>query len=169
MIPYRLACTATPAPNDYMELGNHAEFLGIMSFTEMLATFFVHDGGETAKWRLKGHAEDKFFAWLAAWSIFLTQPSDLGYSDEGFILPALHTHQHIVESEAPEGSLFAFEVRGLQERQTARRDSIGKRVQKCVDIVNASPKPFLICLWSNPSAFVLCMAITGSFHIQTSE
>jgi len=135
-IPYRLACTATPAPNDFMELGTHAEFLGIMNFTEMLATFFVHDGGDTAKWRLKGHAKDIFWQWLASWSVFLTTPSDLGYSDEGFKLPALHTHQHVVESDAPEGALFAFEAHGLQERQSARRESIERRVAKCVEIVN---------------------------------
>jgi hypothetical protein len=135
-IPYRLACTATPAPNDFMELGTHAEFLGIMSFTEMLATFFVHDGGDTSKWRLKGHAKDTFWQWLASWSVFLTKPSDLGYSDEGFILPQLHTHQHVVESEAQEGALFAFEVRVLQERQGARRESLERRVAKCVEIVN---------------------------------
>lgn len=76
-IPYRLACTATPSPNDYMELGNHAEFLGVMSYTEMLATFFVHDGGDTAKWRLKGHAEEAFWKWLSSWGVFLTSPSDL--------------------------------------------------------------------------------------------
>jgi superfamily II DNA or RNA helicase len=100
-IPYRLACTATPSPNDYMELGNHSEFLGVMSYTEMLSTFFVHDGGETSKWRLKGHAEESFWKWLASWGVFLTKPSDLGYSDEGFDLPPLYTHQHVVESEAP--------------------------------------------------------------------
>lgn len=136
IIPYRLACTATPSPNDYMELGNHAEFLGIMSYTEMLSTFFVHDGGDTAKWRLKGHAEESFWKWLASWGVFLTKPSDLWYSDDGFDLPALHTHQHVVPSEAQEGALFAFEARGLQERRGARKESLERRVDKCVEIVN---------------------------------
>lgn len=102
-IPYRLACTATPAPNDYMELGNHAEFLGVMSYNEMLATFFVHDGGDTAKWRLKGHAVEKFWKWLAQWGVFLIKPSDLGYSDKGFILPELMTHEHIIASPSTPG------------------------------------------------------------------
>lgn len=77
--PFRLACTATPAPNDYMELGNHAEFLGIMSYTEMLAMFFVHDGGQTSKWRLKGHAEDVFWQWMGSWAVVMGGPRDLGY------------------------------------------------------------------------------------------
>ena len=97
--PYRLACTATPAPNDHMELGNHSEFLGIMSRSEMLATFFVHDGGDTSKWRIKGHAEDVFWRWVASWAVMLRTPSDLGYDDAGFILPALHVHEHVVSSD----------------------------------------------------------------------
>lgn len=168
-IPYRLACTATPAPNDFMEIGNHAEFLGIMSHTEMLATFFVHDGGETSKWRLKGHAEVKFWEWLASWGVFLTKPSDLGYSDEGFDLPGLHTHQHIVQSEAPEGALFAFEVKGLQERQAARRESMDRRVERCVDIVNSSPKPFLVWCDLNAGSEMLTKSIPGAVEIKGSD
>ncbi len=136
-IPYKLPCSATPSPNDYMELGNHAEFLGVMSHAEMLATFFTHDGGETSKWRLKGHAEGKFWEWLASWSAFMVKPSDLGYSDDGFDLPPLNTYQHVVESHVTEGTLFVLEARGLQERQAARRESIDKRVEKCVEIVES--------------------------------
>lgn len=168
-IPYRLACTATPAPNDYMELGNHAEFLGIMSYTEMLATYFVHDGGETSKWRLKGHAESKFFGWMASWGVFLTKPSDLGYSDEGFDLPPLNTFQHIVESEAPEGALFAFEARGLQERQAARRESIGRRAEKCAEIINQSAKPFLVWCDLNAEADELKKLIPEAIEIRGSD
>ena len=102
-IPYKLPCSATPSPNDYMELGNHAEFLGVMSHAEMLATFFTHDGGETSKWRLKGHAEGKFWEWLASWSAFMVKPSDLGYSDDGFDLPELRTVGHVVESKRRAG------------------------------------------------------------------
>ena len=89
-IPFRLAATATPAPNDFMELGNHAEFLGVMSYTDMLATFFVHDGGDTRAWRLKGHAENDFWRWLASWAVMLRKPSDLGYTDDGYDLPPLN-------------------------------------------------------------------------------
>lgn len=168
-IPYRLACTATPSPNDYMELGNHAEFLGIMSYTEMLATFFVHDGGDTAKWRLKGHAEDSFWKWLASWGVFLTKPSDLNYSDEGFALPPLNTYQHIVQSEAQEGALFAFEAKGLSERRGARKESLERRVQKAVDIVNASEKPFLIWCDLNAESEMLKSALPGSVEVTGSD
>ena len=77
-VPYKLACTATPAPNDYMELGNHSEFCGVMTRAEMLSMFFVHDGGETSKWRLKGHAEDVFWKWLATFSVFVDNPNNIG-------------------------------------------------------------------------------------------
>jgi hypothetical protein len=168
-IPYRLACTATPSPNDYMELGNHAEFLGVMSYTEMLATFFVHDGGDTAKWRLKGHAEESFWKWLATWGVFLTKPSDLGYSDEGFDLPPLHTHQHIVRSEAQEGALFAFEARGLTERRGARKESLERRVAKAVEIVNASRKPFLVWCGLNTESEMLTKLIHGAVEVTGSD
>src|SRR6185436_2681745 len=85
-VPYRLCCTATPAPNDIAELANHCEFLGVMTRAEMLATFFVHDEDG---WRLKGHAQDAFYRWLASWAFTLNRPSDIGYSDKGFILPRL--------------------------------------------------------------------------------
>lgn len=168
-IPYRLACTATPSPNDYMELGNHAEFLGVMSYTEMLSTFFVHDGGNTSKWRLKGHAEESFWRWLASWGVFLTKPADLGYSNEGFDLPALHTHQHVVQSEAPEGALFAFEARGLAERRGARKESLERRVEKCVEIVKSSRKPFLIWCDLNAESELLKKSIDGAVEITGSD
>jgi hypothetical protein len=95
-IPFRLAATATPAPNDFMELGNHAEFLGVMSYTDMLATFFIHDGGDTQKWRLKGHAENEFWKWMASWAVMLRKPSDLGYPNDGYDLPPLVQNQHVV-------------------------------------------------------------------------
>lgn len=88
-IPYRLSCTATPSPNDFMELGSQAEFIGVMSQVEMLAMFFVHDSGETSKWRLKGHGKSKFWEWLATWAVFIKKPSDLGFSDDGYDLPEL--------------------------------------------------------------------------------
>ena len=98
LTPYRLACSATPAPNDHMELGNHAEFIGVMTRTEMLAMFFVHDGGDTAKWRLKGHARDKFWEWVCSWAVTIRKPSDLGYEDGNFVLPALQIQDSTVET-----------------------------------------------------------------------
>ena len=135
-VPFRLSATATPAPNDFMELGNQAEFLGVMSHTDMLATFFAHDGGETQKWRLKGHAENEFWRWLASWAVMLRKPSDLGYGDEGYDLPPLSRFQHVVASDRPSnGMLFALPAETLQERIAARRDTVTDRVAKAVSIV----------------------------------
>jgi hypothetical protein len=128
--PYRLACTATPAPNDFMELGNHAEFLGVMSRVEMLATFFVHDGGDTSKWRLKGHAEKDFWRWLCSWAVNIRKPSDLGYADGNFKLPQLHLREHVVQStQKMDGYLFAMPASSLAERRDARRASLTERVE----------------------------------------
>src|ERR1700688_1309023 len=99
--PFRLAWTATPAPNDYMELGKHSEFLGALTRTEMLSTFFVHDGGDTAQWRVKRHARTEFWRWVCTWAVMMRKPSDLGYSDEGFILPPLHVHDLAVAVDKP--------------------------------------------------------------------
>ena len=141
-IPFRLAATATPAPNDYMELGNHAQFLGVMSYAEMLAMFFVHDGGDTAKWRLKGHAQSDFWQWMCSWSVMLTKPSDLGYGDTAHILPPLMTNQHTVaveyRSSMETGLLFPVEARTMQERIGARRDSIAERVKCAFSLIIGS-------------------------------
>lgn len=135
--PYKLACTATPAPNDFMELGNHAEFLGVMSRVEMLATFFVHDGGETSKWRLKGHAQQDFWKWMSSWAVNIRKPSDLGYNDKGFKLPKLNMFEHVVESsQKMDGYLFALPASSLQERRTARKESKSERIQKAVELAD---------------------------------
>jgi len=128
--PYRLACTATPAPNDYMELGNHCEFLGVMSRVEMLSMFFTHDGGNTSQWRLKGHGESEFWKWVCTWAVMIRKPSDLGYEDNGFILPGLNMVDHVMDMNAPlPGMLFETEAQTLQERQAARRNSIEERAE----------------------------------------
>jgi hypothetical protein len=148
--PFRLACTATPAPNDYMELGNHAEVLGIMKATEMLATFFVHDGGETAKWRLKGHAEKAFWKWLASWAICIQHPRDIGFDQAGYDLPPLKIHEHIVDcgSNPLPGDLFQFPARTLQERRVARKETIEQRVAFSAAIIKASPVGHQWLAWS---------------------
>lgn len=126
--PYRLAATATPAPNDFMELGNHAEFLGVMSYTGMLSTFFIHDGGDTSKWRLKGHAENDFWRWMCSWSVLLRKPSDLGYDDGAYNLPPLHQLEHIVDVE---GEV----ARTLSEQRKAAKASLEERVAKAMEII----------------------------------
>lgn len=168
--PYRLACTATPAPNDYMELGNHAQFLGVMSRTEMLAMFFVHDGGDTSKWRLKGHAESEYWKWLCSWAVMIRKPSDLGYEDKGFHLPDANLHEHIIETNKTlPGELFVIEASTLQERQQAKRESLNERVSKCVDIVNGSDDIWLIWCNLNSESDALKKAIKGAVEVKGSD
>lgn len=168
--PFRLACTATPAPNDYMELGNHAQFLGIMSYVEMLSTFFVHDGGETNKWRLKGHALSDFWTWLCSWAVMIRKPSDLGYSDGGFILPPLCMHESIVPVErATDGYLFPVEALTLQERIGARRASIDGRVAECAKLVNATDDAFLVWCNLNSESEALTASIPGAVEVRGSD
>jgi hypothetical protein len=145
MTPMKLCCTATAAPNDFMELGNHSEFFGVLTRTEMLSTFFVHDGGDTAKWRLKGHAEEEYWKWVCSWAMMVRKPSDLGYSDTGFDLPPLTLHHVTVKGSKPmEGFLFPVEAQTLDERRLARRASLRERVAACADLVNGSTEPWLI-------------------------
>lgn len=168
-IPYRLAGTATPAPNDHVELGNHAEFLGIMSKSEMLSTFFVHDGGDTSKWRLKGHAEKTFWQWVASWAVMIRKPSDLGYSDEGFVLPPIEYHQHTVAAEWSSEYLFPVEAKGLRERQAARRDSIIPRVKLAADLANSSDEQFVFWCGLNDESEQLSAAIPDAIEVTGSN
>jgi hypothetical protein len=143
-IPYRLCCTATPSPNDLTELTRHAEFLGLVSEKEIKALFFTQDGNSTTKWRLKGHARDKFWQWMAKWSIAMRRPSDLGYDDDGFILPPLEMHSHIVSGVVPQGFLVPVTARTMNERRAARRTSLLDRVAITAEMVNKSNETWLI-------------------------
>ena len=171
-IPFRLAATATPAPNDFMELGNHAEFLGIMSYTDMLATFFIHDGGDTAKWRLKGHAEEIFWKWMASWSVMLRSPSDLGYPNDGYDLPPLIQHQHTVGVEykpsLETGLLFPLQAASMSERIGARRDSVKERVAMAASIT-PSDRPFVWWCNLNSESEALAKAIPCAVEIRGSD
>lgn len=168
--PFRLACTATPAPNDYMELGNHSEFLGVMNRTEMLSMFFVHDGGDTSKWRLKGHAENKFWEWVASWAAVLSRPSDIGYDDGLFELPPLHIHEEVIKAEKPaEGMLFPVAAKTLQERRNARKSTIKERVERCAEIVNSTDEPFLVWCDLNAESEALVKAIPGAVEVKGSD
>jgi hypothetical protein len=171
-IPFRLAATATPAPNDFMELGNHAEFLGVMSYTDMLATFFVHDGSDTRSWRLKGHAENEFWKWMASWAVMLRRPSDLGYEDGAYILPPLHQHQHMVGVDyAPDietGLLFPMQASTLQERIAARRRSVEERVAMAASLT-PSDRPFVWWCNLNAESEALTKAIPGAVETRGSD
>lgn len=169
-IPYRLCCTATPAPNDYMELGNHAEFLGVMTLPEMLSMFFVHDGGDTSKWRLKRHAEQEFWKWICSWAVALRAPSDLGYSDDDFKLPELRIDQITVSvDENPFGTLFPTEAQTMDERRAARKSSLGERVQARADLVNSIHEPWIVWCDLNAESEALASAIDDAVEVQGSD
>lgn len=146
--PYRLACTATPSPNDYTELGNHTEFLGIKNRTEMLAEYFVHDLQHTQDWRLKGHAVSDFWTWVATWGAVLKNPADLGYDGSKFKLPELRMHEIVIDIDNTdawkEGELFALEVRTLSDQRATRRATMEKRVSKIAEIEAAGDGQLLV-------------------------
>lgn len=165
-VPYKLACTATPAPNDYMELGNHAEFVGVMTRNEMLSMFFVHDGGNTSKWRLKGHAEDIFWKWLATFSVFIDNPKDLGYINEvdQYHLPDLNIHEIVVDGDKP-----VTESLTLTERRNARKASLDLRCEAAAELVNNSDEQWLIWCDLNAESTKLHALIHGSVEIKGSD
>jgi len=146
-IPRRLCCTATPAPNDLSELANHSEFLGVMSRVEMLATFFVHDSDRSGSdgWRLKGHAQDAFWRWVAKWATYVRMPSDLGFDDGDFKLPELAITQELVRVDwKPEGMLFSAGLGGISDRRDARRNTLDARVERSAEIILASSEQWLV-------------------------
>lgn len=166
--PYRLACTATPAPNDYMELGNHSEFLGVMSRAGMLATFFNHDGGDTSKWRLKGHAVKPFWRWMSSWAVMVAKPSDLGYSDDGYMLPELRRRYHVIETGAKDGCIFPMEAQTLSERRDARIESLDGRIAKLSSIAS-TPGQWLVWGDLNAETDGACRAIPGAVQVSGAD
>lgn len=164
-VKYRLCCTATPSPNDIAELANHAEFLGLMTRQEFLATWFIHDD---QGWRMKGHAVQPFYHWLASWAVALRTPSDLGYSDAGFTLPPLHIHDQIIESgENLTGALFPEAgLKGIQGRLSARRGSLVDRVSATSALVAAEPdEQWMLWCGLNDESSALCEAIPGAVEV----
>lgn len=167
-MPYKLACTATPSPNDFMELGTHAEFLNIMSRSEMLATFFVHDMSDTQSWRLKGHAEGKFFEWLATWAMLIDKPSSLGFEDKGYDLPPLNIEHIILKSEPDECCLVPTIAQTLTERREARRESLTERVLTAAELAQTKDMCLLWCDYNNESE-MLKKAISGAVEVKGSD
>lgn len=162
-VPYKLACTATPAPNDYMELGNHAEFCGVMTRAEMLSMFFVHDGGETSKWRLKGHAVDIFWQWLATFSVFVDNPNNIGYEIDGYNLPELNIVEICVDGEPTSETL------SLLERRQARKDSLQLRCEKAAELVNNSDEQWLVWCDLNDESAKLHELINENVEVKGSD
>ena len=165
--PYRLCCTATPAPNDHAELANHAEFLGVMTRTEMLATFFVHDEQD---WRLKGHAEDAFWKWLVSWAVCIRKPSDIGCDDARFELPPLTVNHHAVSTGfRQEGMLFGGEVSGIQGRIQVRRATIEQRVAAAATMVNESSEQWVVWCGMNRESELLRQSIADSAEVKGAD
>lgn len=168
--PYKLACTATPSPNDQMELGNHAEFLNVMSRNEMLAMYFVHDGGETAKWRLKGHATADFWAWVASWSVMMSTPADLGFDAQGYDLPELRfIEKKIVTAKKDNGMLFNdTAVSATHFNQELRLTKV-ERLEEVAKIVNASDEPFILWVKQNEEADYLKALVPDAVEVRGNE
>lgn len=165
-IPNRLCGTATPAPNDYAELGNHAEFLGVMSRAEMEATFFYHDGGETSKWILMPHAQEAFWKWVASWALLIRTPSDIGFSDDGYILPTLHVHEHVISSEGiTDGYLISMPAKTLTDQRRVKRDSIEGRCEWAARIATSDELPHVVWTELNDEGDILEELIPGSVQI----
>jgi len=164
--PYKLSCTATPSPNDYIELGNQAAFLGIMSSQEMLATFFTHDGGDTSKWRLKGHGKVKFWEWMATWAICIRNPADLGFDGSRYELPPLNMIEHVVDGgELLEGQMFAMTAQSLTERRQAKRGSMDDRLALAAKIANETDGPVIVWCHLNTESEALARLIPDSVEV----
>jgi len=168
--PYKLACTATPAPNDYMELGNHCEFLNIMSRSQMLAMYFVHDGGDTAKWRVKRHAIKDFWAWVDSWATMMMKPSDLGFSDDGYDLPPLTINEHIVASSKKDnGRLFNDDAVSATTFNQELRNTSRERIELASSIANSTEDQFIVWVKHNTESDLAVKLIPGAVSVSGSE
>ena len=170
--PFKLCATATPAPNDWTELGTHAQFLGVRTQAEMLAEFFVHDGGDTQTWRIKGHAKHLFWRWVASWGALVRSPADLGHDASRYKLPPLEVTQHTVAGglQAADGMLFALEASSLSERREARKASLASRVAECAELVASEPdQDWIVWVELNDEADAILKAIPGAVEVRGSD
>jgi DNA modification methylase len=168
--PYKLACTATPSPNDPMELGNHSEFLNVMSRNEVLAMYFVHDGGETAKWRIKGHCEQIFWDFVSEWSVMLSKPSDIGFSADGYELPPLNLVERQVTTKIKDnGTLFNDTAVSATDFNSELRLTKIERLTEVVDIVNNSKENFIIWVKQNEEGEYLRKLISDAIEVKGSD
>jgi superfamily II DNA or RNA helicase len=171
--PFKLSATATPSPNDHTELGGQSEFLGIMRHSEMLASFFINDSGDTKSWRLKGHAREPFWKWVCSWGAIVKLPSDIGCSDDGYDLPPLRYHEHIVKADQSaafaSGMLFAQEAETLSEQRAARRGTLEQRVALAAGVVNATEDRCIVWCDLNAESTALTKAIRGAVEVTGSQ
>lgn len=157
-VPYRLSCTATPSPNDHVELGTQAEFLGVMPRAEMLAMFFTHDGKSSSQWALKGHGRTRFWEWLATWAAVLRSPSDIGLDGSEYELPPLNIHYHELPSDEPMAVT-------LTDRRNAKRASMHGRVALAAALANFSDCPVLVWCHLNDESEQLAQLIPGAVEV----
>lgn len=169
--PYKLACTATPSPNDPMELGNHSEFLDVMSRNEMLAMYFVHDGGETSKWRLKGHAIKMFYQFVGSWAIMLNKPQDIGFEMDGYHLPKLNLiERQIITPKRDNGSLFNDVIISATNFNSELRLTKAERLAEVVKIVNSKPdENFIIWIKQNEEGELLKKLLPDAKEVKGSD
>ena len=169
--PYKLACTATPSPNDTTEICNHSEFLDVMSRTEMLAMYFVHDGGSTSDWRLKGHAKQMFWDFVSTWAVMLNKPSDIGYDDEGYDLPPLNVVQEIVETpKRDNGMLFNTTAVSATEYHKELRETYQIRLDRVAEMVNARPtENFIIWIGHDDEGKYLRSLLPDAIEVKGSD
>jgi len=188
-IKYRLACTATPAPNDNIEIGNHAEFLGICTQAEMLSMFFVNankehtyimDDGSAfrrkgsnkagTEWRLKHHAEQPFYKWLSSWAITMTKPSDIGYDDNGFILPGLNIEVHFIDANyTPDDKLFFVGLQGIQDRAKVRAITVDDKIEKLTKILSNSDEQWIIWAGIDKECKAIMSTVTGAVEVKGDD
>lgn len=168
--PYKLACTATPSPNDPMELGNHSEFLDVMGRNEMLAMYFVHDGGETAKWRLKGHAIKLFYQFVGSWAIMLNKPADIGFAMDGYNLPTLNLIEKEIKTKKRDNGLLFNDaiISATNFNQELRLTKI-ERLDEAAKIVNESYENFIIWIKQNEEGELLKKLIPEAIEVKGSD
>jgi len=167
--PYKLCCTATPSPNDHMELGQHSEFLGGMSYLEMLAMFFVHDGGETSKWRLRKHAKDAFWKYVSSWSIAIDSPKTLGFNSDGYNLPEIEYIEHIIPVENTTNSLFGDVAVSATDLHKDLTRSFDARIEKTLELVNSNDNQWLVWGLKNNETDTLEKLLPNSVNVQGSD
>jgi hypothetical protein len=189
-MPYRLLCTATAAPNEYIELGTSSEALGYLGYVDMLTRFFKNNQNnsinpivsrrkgaaaiqqldDNARWRFKGHAEAAFWKWVCSWARAIRKPSDIGFDDQRFILPPLTEEQHLVHARTmPNGKLFALPAVGLSEQREERRRTIGERCEKAADLVNMTGQPAIVWCHLNDEGDLLERLIPDSIQVSGSD
>lgn len=170
---YKLCCTATPSPNDWTELGQHAEFLGICSPAEMLATYFINDTFDTGTWRLKGHAQDAFWRWVSSWAACISKPSDLGFSDDGYTLPPVRTEIVTVKvdqrAEPGSGELFRIARASATNLHAEMRRSLNERVEAAAHIANGTTEQCIVWCNSNDESNALALAIPDAIEVTGSD